>query len=922
MKRSVFLLSAFRQPVRMTLLFLVVLFASFAFVGRVSEYLLIRQEIDRLGAYYRPIGVLDGINGETREDTSAALDYLERDNCIQLVEQRRCISALIDDNFYNADTSLTSEYGNQDFFFYGTFRSVGSTTAVFTPDTILAGRPEYIVANGESMELELSDSARKFCSEMKIGERYLLKGSASAVNPRKTVLKLVPLLPLSSLWYYPVPSGQKADFDNPMLTSVENEIQKLHDNQRALYLIPTQDMSALPETYESSPTIYLTEGRWFDGTDNATGASVCVIHAGFAEIRHLSVGDTLTLCLRDIPSEFGYSTGAIDDKQISTWKVSCEIIGFYEFTADFTETCIRNQVYVPTSLIPVSFVHGAERTVSQMTFRMMVERRNGKIPSAGEVTFRLKQPEDAEYFLKGPAEELKNLGYHVTLMETNWEKFYNTAEPLRRSSLYNVCIYTLVLIVLLCLTVFIYFRTRRNEIAIARALGMSSKLCIRGAMLPLLFNAFAGILVGGGIGWKNTLQNAANTLRSLATLDISDTVAMPTMPIYRLILLCGIVMVMLTVLATGYAYILTHIQVLSLIQGNRVAIHPAKTVAKEQVDSTLPATISFTQKEIFAIGHAIPPTVSFRRTATTALGFIQRHISRSPIKSSLAIALAAVFVVGLATIHLAIENGMVKINWLYLNTYIRMELLPETASTRAENGGFLFDKTIDAVLNTGMITDCYLEGAADGLIITDVSLWNDNGTASITKEKAQRDGKSIMAPCILLSFDDAQEFCYGLGSGAHMPITYFDGWDKSLFAQDWSEIAAQSGSEKALIPVIIPKKWSAEYMETMGGTEELYGAGNIIILNCKNTLRLCQVAGVHGSFEDRILMPNSALQVLAGERMIYSKASFIVDPNQSHDLSEFRDFIDSLANSPRIGSVPVNVIVWDEELTQAVQPLR
>ncbi len=919
MKNNVFLKSTLRQPVKMALLTLVLALITFAFVSRASEYLLIRQETDRLGGYYRAIGLLEGINSASQEDMSPALEYLAGNKFVQLAEQRRGVSALINDGFYNADTSLTSEYGSQDFFFYGTLRSVGTATAVFTPDAVLAGRPEYIAADGESLELELSESALKACDGMKKGERYLLRGRASAVNPRRTKLELVRLLPQSELWYDPVPPGQEADFHHPRLAGVESEIRKLHDNQRALYLIPTQDMSALPETYGSSPAVYLTEGRWFDGDDTAAGARVCVIHAGLAKLRNLSVGDTLTLTLRDIPSDFGYSEGAVDE-QTPTWETSCEIIGFYEFTADFTETFIRSQVYVPSSLVPASFVHGAERTVSQLSFRIMVENQKGNMPAAGEVTFRLKRPEDAEDFLNGPAGELKELGYQVTLLETNWENFHQTTGPLRRSSLYNVCIYTLLLIVLLCLTAFLYFRSRWKEIAIARALGMPAGLCIREVTLPLLLIGLAGILAGGGSGWKNTLENAAVTLSSLSALGISEAAAAPAMPIYWLILLWAFEAAVLTALATGCACFLTHMPALALMQGGGAAVHPAKEAVQEETERVPPAPLP--SAEARTAGPALPSNTSFHRTAAAALGFIQRHMIRSPVKSLLALALAAIFVTGLAAIHLAIENGAVKIDWLYQNTYVRMDLLPETASARAENGGFLFGDTIDAILGTGMMESCYLEGAADGLIITDVSLWNNDGTASVTKETAQRDGRSVMTSCKLFSFDDAEEFSSGAGSGAHMPITYCDGWDESLFAADWREAAARPGGDTAVIPVIIPRKWSADYMETAGGTEDLYGAGDMVILNCKNTLRLCRVAGVHGGFEDRVLIPNSALRALAGERMVYSRASFIVDPGQNRDLSAFREFIDGLANAPRIGSVPVNITVWDEELTQAVQPLK
>ena len=53
MQTNVFLRSTRRQPVRTAFLALVLALVSFTFVGRGSEYLLISQEVDRLGSWYR-----------------------------------------------------------------------------------------------------------------------------------------------------------------------------------------------------------------------------------------------------------------------------------------------------------------------------------------------------------------------------------------------------------------------------------------------------------------------------------------------------------------------------------------------------------------------------------------------------------------------------------------------------------------------------------------------------------------------------------------------------------------------------------------------------------------------------------------------------------------------------------------------------
>ena len=75
MKNNVFLKSTLRQPVKMALLTLVLALITFAFVSRASEYLLIRQETERLGSLYRTVGTLEA--GEPWTDMGPAADWLE-----------------------------------------------------------------------------------------------------------------------------------------------------------------------------------------------------------------------------------------------------------------------------------------------------------------------------------------------------------------------------------------------------------------------------------------------------------------------------------------------------------------------------------------------------------------------------------------------------------------------------------------------------------------------------------------------------------------------------------------------------------------------------------------------------------------------------------------------------------------------------
>ena len=77
MKNKVFLKSTLRQPVKTALLVLVTALITFAFVSRGAEYLLVKQETERLSGYYRAVGAVSAISGEQYVDAREAAAYLE-----------------------------------------------------------------------------------------------------------------------------------------------------------------------------------------------------------------------------------------------------------------------------------------------------------------------------------------------------------------------------------------------------------------------------------------------------------------------------------------------------------------------------------------------------------------------------------------------------------------------------------------------------------------------------------------------------------------------------------------------------------------------------------------------------------------------------------------------------------------------------
>lgn len=150
----------------------------------------------------------------------------------------------------------------------------------------------------------------------------------------------------------------------------------------------------------------------------------------------------------------------------------------------------------------------------------------------------------------------------------------------------------------------------------------------------------------------------------------------------------------------------------------------------------------------------------------------------------------------------------------------------------------------------------------------------------------------------LRAVGDEGIFLTPAGSGSRVTITYFDGWDGSLFAEDF-------GGD---FPVILPRELYDEY----GGTIALSWKG----------LHICEAAGIYDGTVDGggspVLVPLSAYQRLGGDRVSYSKVHLWLDPALNRDLEPFLRGAEA-AEAVQSG---LRTVIWDEELRLAVAPLE
>ena len=918
MKTNIFLRSTRRQPMRAVCLVLVMLFVTFAFVGRVSEYLLIKQETERLEGYYRAIGTLEGTPWT---DTRQAAAYLEQNPLVQAVNTFNYTSGVIEDDICNADT----ETWFQDIYkmyFYGTLLQKDSYEYVFRIDTVLAGMPEYIQV-GDLVRIFPQTSGwggEEAANLPKIGERYLAASHYHSYNASIEELPggargvRVEAMPLTEgCYFYSVPAEGEADWSAPALQGVERQIRYVRDQQHSLNIIPLQDMSALPMVQEDEPDIYLTKGRWLNGGDDAAGSRVCVVNANFASLRNLSLGDTLTIRLRDIPSYIGYSNDA--DEGVETRTDSYEIVGLYDYMTTYPKTTARNYTYIPASAVPDSFQRTTSKTVDTNLFEYITSTFTDKgaapaPPMPGTVSFLLKDAETQAQFEAETKDALEAMGFHAAFLPNGLEAFQTASQTMRQSSLYNALIYTLILTAALGLAVFVYFFLRRHELAIVRALGVPVGRCVREISLPMFLLGLAATVTGSLLGWRYTWENAAATLDALSAFG--DGTIQP-LPVTFLFLLGGGALVLMALLTVGTAWALARIPVLRQVQGGAPAGAKKKAASPDAAQvaapQSSPAIVTWTGAALLRR----PAVRKGRRTLGIryTMRFVWRHIARAKGKTALAFVLAAVFTAGLAAIRLAIATDREEIERLYQNTTVTIELMKADSTQKTPGGAFLFEDTVQTVLDTGYITDAYLEGANDCSVFRYDGGWTPGQVLSI-RPQGQTDST-------IRSIDSVEDFL-ATGSGTAVQITYMDGWDTSLFGEDWS-----AKGRDALYPIVLPKEtFDAQSVQP----------GDALGVSCKEAFRMCAVAGYYegqaagesgGAFgyneNAPILMPTSALQAMM-RNMLYGKAVFTVDPSQNRDLEPLRAAIDALANTPHIGGVPVRTVVWDQELRMAVEPLE
>ena len=945
MKNRIYLKSTLRQPLRSILLLLLIGLLSAAFTVRVVEYVLIQRETGRLGDYYRAIGTLQSANSEEYNDVAGA-DLIAKSKYVGLEDRRRCCSGVLQ-GMYNGDTHgemsdgyEKSEYDvgvhNSDVFVYGKLLSTPALFKIggwatgeeheayqfkFQVDQVEAGYPEN-VSEGKTVTLYWITDGKDISSileELHVGDRYFLKAfyDARTTNMLQwdTPSENLIVKPLndSGLWFLPVEPGESVNLESPELDGLREELELLRENLSAMLVVGTKDMSAMPNVQQVSKTYYLAEGRWLDRNDDRNTRKVCVVHQEFANFRGLSVGDTITLTLRNLePANLGEEGcyGYILDgekwenwRDFSTQTETFEIVGLYGMISrnyGGELTCHNTVMYIPDSCMPEGF--GADPETMVWAY-----------------SFVLKSSQDEAAFLEENREALEELGYSVSFVENHSENFWASVTPMRQSATFSAVVFAGVLLLGLVLAAFLYLLLRRRDFAILRAMGVPNGPAARGLLGPVALLGLLGIAAGSIPAWGYAMRKTAETLATISGPEGAE-VSVELSRLY-LVGICACVWALLVAFVAIGAGRLSRRPALELLQG------AAGGRKKRKKTSQKPRQLEEKPGKVSQPGKArLVENVPTWQVQTDALKglprgrgpgmgvsgrYVLRQIRRAPLKSALAMALALGFVVALGWMDLTAERSQAEADRLYETTVVEAKITQSNPSMSVGTSNIINKSTVDAILETGLVQDVYLESRLGHSFVAPFAADNAD---------MEYDESRMIRNVTYYGLNQPEAYCARNG----IEITYAPGWDDGIFTEEWS----LDDTKKREIPVVL----STNMLTQLGLELE-----NEFYAECDQTkngnggrsygryLVVGQYTGQASMEGDPVLLGLSAL-LAAEERLAlepaYSVAEFVLDPVKNRELSARREELKELVAQPNAGALDLTLVLWDEELTQVVGPLE
>lgn len=903
MSPNIYRKSTLRQPLQTIFLLLLTAAISFAFIARAVEYIIVERETERLGSHYRAVGVL-----KSEQDDKAAIfkaaDFIAASPYVHF-EDRRRLSAAVMPHIYDNDSTWASSRSNyfdnlyptglhlSDMYVYGKLEKreydeeAGFGKLAFHIDEVEEALPDYFTY-GNRFAIQLrpeftgsADNIKAILADLTPGNRYFFK-IYHDISKAFTLWKLAKPLNDQGLFFVEVEPGKRMDFSDPALSALPNEIEVLNQNLRTMLVIATKDASAVPIMQPSSRFFTLSSGRWMDYNDHLNANPVCMISAEIANQNGLSVGDKISATLRDIDMPY-YKM--ISDDHFNTWKdyptydETFEIVGIYQSSYPNL-----NDIYIPESRMPAGYDNFTSGQIDPNYY-----------------SFVLKSTRDISAFLAENLTAVEAFGVTLDFLPNGAQAFWDSAIPIKQSTLFSAALFGGVLLLALLLAVFIYLRLRRREFAILRALGKPRNACVWQMLSPIGLVGTIGIAAGGIASWNYALEKASQTLSALqGPQDVASSAALS--PLW-LVGLCSIIFVLLLLFTLIGVLLIARRPTLELLQGaasrtkkSRKAVASMQDNESTDGESTANASV--------ALSFELPLSEGKQNGLSVPMRFILRHALRAPFKSILSVVLALCFTVSLGWINLAIRSSNARIELLYTTTPVGMDIVNSPEYYYSAEGGIMYKSTVDKVMESGFAQSVYLEAEVRyPMLAAKATTPQEDGVLWDKERKIEG--------TLLTAFTDTDTFF----NRYSWEIEYAPGYDASLFTMDW-------GNEFDEIPIIVSIPTLKDLEADIGDT--------LYFVDDTGFTKPCKVYGrIRSNWDIPELLPLSALEALKRESpgmvrpdVNYSTARFELDPAKNRDLPILREMMNKVMSNPTSGPVALRVVFWDQDLVQAVAPME
>ena len=278
--------------------------------------------------------------------------------------------------------------------------------------------------------------------------------------------------------------------------------------------------------------IEITEGRSFTEQELRDGAPVIIINEELRINQNglpgiIQIGDQLPL------KQVVYSSGDVIENKLAEEDIELEVIGKYTVLPEYAA---QGEIGLSIKDIPRHRSYVPHKTIiSILQCYYEIHQENNQTDIDNEINymwlpgiyvplFELDSPDHLEEFSFHARKQLQDLKQYVLI--TSAEAYHRIAgeiESLAKMSDLALIIGTLVFIGLSTLAYLLYFRERKKEIAICRALGVSKRSLFRVLISELLILEVVSILISLPLIYGVSLKISDRILNS-REVEVSDEI--------------------------------------------------------------------------------------------------------------------------------------------------------------------------------------------------------------------------------------------------------------------------------------------------------------------------------------------------------------------------------------------------------------